>query len=175
MENVDQDKIEIVTLPVSSWQEYKELRLRALKTDPQAFASSYQKEVAYPDTKWQERLQGAMDGKSWIFFARLNGKIAGMTGAYRDENDIKNHQVWIWGVYVNSEARRKGLAKSLMAKMLEELKKREDIDTVKVGVNLDQEPAKKLYEKFGFKPVETELLVLGDGLEHEESIMELIL
>lgn len=175
METMGQEKIEIVMLPPSSWQEYKALRLRALKTEPQAFSSSYEREVAYPDDKWQQRLRDVESGKSWIFFGKLNDKLVGMTGAYRDEEDIQNHQVWLWGVYVDPEARRKGIAKLLMEKILGELKGHSDIAIVKVGVNVDQESAKKLYEKFGFKATETELLVLGDGLEHEELILELTL
>ncbi len=173
METVGQDKIEIVTLPVFSWQEYKELRLRALKTEPQAFYSSYEKEVVYPDDKWQQRLRNVENGKSWMFFARLNGKLVGIVGGYRSKEDIHNNRVQIWGVYVDPQARRKGIAKSLMEKMLEELKKHSDIAIVRTEVNVDQQPAKKLYEKFGFEVAGTESLVLGDGLEHKELIMEL--
>jgi len=173
METIDQNKIEIVTLPVSSWQEYKTLRLRALKTEPQAFYSPYEKEAAYPDDKWQQGLRNAESGKSWIFFARLNDKLVGMIGGYRKEEDVQNHRVQIWGVYVDPEARRKGIAKSLIGKILEEFKKQSDIAVARIWVNIDQEPAKKLYEKFGFKVTETESLILGDGLEHTELIMEL--
>lgn len=41
--------IQIIKLPPERWNEYKTLRLRALQDDPQAFGSSYAKEVAYPD------------------------------------------------------------------------------------------------------------------------------
>ena len=173
METVNQDKIEIITLPVSSWQEYKELRLRALKTEPQAFSSLYEKEIVYPDTKWQQRLQNVESGKSWIFFGKLNGKLVAIIGTYKDEEDMKNYQVWIFGAYVDPEARRKGIAKLLMEKMLGELKKHKDITVVKLGVNINQESAKKLYEKFGFRTIKTETVLFGDGLKHEELIMEL--
>ena len=48
------NKIQIIKLPPERWNEYKALRLRALQDDPQAFGSSYAKEVTYSDEKWQE-------------------------------------------------------------------------------------------------------------------------
>ena len=173
METIDRNKIEIIMLPISSWQEYKTLRLRALKTEPQAFTSPYEKEAVYPDDKWQQRLKDAESGKTWMFFARLNGKLVGMIGGYRNEEDVQNHRVQIWGVYVDPEARRKGIAKSLIEKILGEFKKQSDIVIARTKVNIDQEPAKKLYEKSGFKVTGTESLVLGDGSEHRVLIMEL--
>lgn len=156
----------------SNWEEYKGLRLSALKTEPQAFLSSYTKELTYPDEKWQERLQMANEGKtSWIYFAKVNGKLVGMIGGYRDENDLKNQTAQIWGVYVNLAERGKGIAKAFMAAILEKLSKNSDIKKVILEVNTDQEIAQKLYEKFGFVETETNFIQLGDGLTHKVSKM----
>src|SRR3972149_5620739 len=115
MEQLTKKEFEIIKLPIGQWQDYKELRLRALKTEPQNFSSPYAKEPVYPEEKWQQRLQSANEGlTSWMYFARQNGTLVGMIGGYRDENDLKNHTAQIWGVYVDPEQRGKGIAKDLM-------------------------------------------------------------
>lgn len=37
-------------------QQYKNFRLHALKTEPEAFASTYEAELAFPDEVWNARL-----------------------------------------------------------------------------------------------------------------------
>lgn len=165
--------IEIFQPLPSQWQEYKELRLRALKSEPQAFASSFERESAYPDEKWQQRLKESGNGKSWVFCARnVDGKFVGMIGGYRDDNDIQNHSTQIWGVYVDSEMRGKGIAKALMGKILEEFDRNSDIETVILEVNSDQEVAKKLYKSFGFEEVTTYPHLMGDNQEHQITKMK---
>lgn len=167
------NEIEIIKLPIEQWLEYKELRLRALKTEPQAFSSPYTKEEAYPDEKWQQRLKFANEGvTSWMYFARKGSVLVGMIGGYRDVNDLNNHTAQIWGVYVDSEQRGKGIAKSLMSALIDNMTENTDINTIKLEVNTDQESAKKLYEHFGFKALDTVSLVLGDGVEHQVTNME---
>lgn len=173
MKHVNAVNFEIISLPLYRWQEYKELRLDALKTDPQAFLSTYEKEFSYPDEKWQQRLKSANEGKSsWMYFAQLNGKLVGMIGGYQDEDDLKNHSVQIWGVYVDTEFRGKGIAKALMSTLLEKLSENKYITVIKLEVNTDQRSAKKLYERFGFEASKTIPLVLGDGKKHEVTKME---
>ena len=63
-------EIEIQTLSLSQWQEYKDIRLRSLKTEPQAFLSRYEESASFPDEKWQQRLphldwRMGNDGRSW--------------------------------------------------------------------------------------------------------------
>ncbi len=170
---ITMNQAEIIQLPLENWQEYKELRLRALQTDPQAFSEPYSRPVAWPDEKWQQRLQTANEGKTTnILFARLDGKLVGMVGFYRDENDFANHSAQIWGVYVDPEQRGKGIAKSLFSAILEKLTSNPDINLVKLEVNTDQESAKKLYASFGFVAICDRQLLLGDGLTHQITEME---
>jgi ribosomal protein S18 acetylase RimI-like enzyme len=161
------------TLLPFQWQEYKEIRLRALKTEPQAFLSPYEKEAAYPDEKWKQRLETAGKGRSWVFFAKNEeDRLVGIVGAYRDDDDLQNHSAQVWGLYVDRETRGKGIGKALMTKVLGELESDPDIKTIILEVNTDQEIAKKIYEFFGFEVRATYSQKLGDGKEHQISKME---
>lgn len=163
----------IEKLPLAHWEEYKAIRLLALKTDQQAFGEPYSRPSEWLDEKWQERLKTAIEKKtSSMLFARVDGKLAGMIGWYRSEEDLLNHTANIWGVFVKPEHRGRGIAKSLMETILKELDAIEDIKMVILEVNSDQESAQKLYEKFGFVKTNESDQQLGDGKTHHVCEMQ---
>ncbi len=171
MEN-QEEGFNIIKLKLLQWQDYKNIRLVALKSDPQAFLSSYEREAGWLDEKWMSRLQETFEPGSWLLFAKTSsGELIGMIGGYRDSNDLVSHTAQIWGVYVKQEHRGNGVAKALMKAILEEFNLVDDIDTAVLEVNTDQKSAKKLYEAFGFGVSKTYRQKLGDGLEHEISEM----
>lgn len=171
MEN-QKEGFNIIKLDLSQWQDYKNIRLDALKSDPQAFLSSYKREAGWLDEKWMSRLQETFKPGSWLLFAKIpSGELIGMVGGYRDSNDLVNHSAQVWGVYVKQQYRGKGVAKALMKEILEEFSLVDDIETAILEVNTDQKSAKKLYETFGFAVSKTYRQKLGDGLEHEISEM----
>jgi hypothetical protein len=43
------NNIEIITLKPEEWKQYRDLRLRALKEEPQAFGSTYEDISKHPD------------------------------------------------------------------------------------------------------------------------------
>src|SRR6266545_3805166 len=58
------------------WRAYKELRLRALRDEPQAFGEPYQHAAALPDARWRRRLEeagGPMGGE--LLFAQRGGQL----------------------------------------------------------------------------------------------------
>ena len=73
-----------------------ELRLRALKTDPIAFGSSYEEEENFTEAEWQRRMENAL-------FALSDGKPVG-TLTYLFNNRVKTkHIARIFGVYARSK------------------------------------------------------------------------
>jgi ribosomal protein S18 acetylase RimI-like enzyme len=165
-------KVKIVKLAISDWKDFKEMRLAALKEEPQAFGSSYAKEAAYPDSMWQERLREGENKKGIYLFAKLEGKMIGMVMGGRTDEDQQAGLAHVWGTYVDLKARGKGVGKELMQRVIEEIGKDMDVQKILVGVNAEQKPAIKLYESFGFKQIKTMLMKMGDGSEHQELEME---
>lgn len=158
--------VEIVRLPITEWQSYKSLRLRALKEDPQAFGSSYEKEIQHPDEKWQSRLAD----NELLVFAKMNGLVVGMMGAFQTDSDKISNSATVYGVYVSSEARGKGISGKLIEELLN-LLKGNDIATANLTVNKDQQAAVGLYKKYGFWVTGEEESIMGDGLKHTELLM----
>lgn len=160
---------EIVQLSPDDWQVYKQIRLEALQTEPQAFAADYQKTAARPDAYWQGRLVDAASRKNnWLLFAREDGRLLGMIGAMVE--DVP-HVAWIISVYVSPPARGQGVGKALMSAILSELAQSGSIRTAKLSVNIHQKPALNLYQRCGFVITGTEDVFLGDGQYHPEYVM----
>ena len=50
--------MEVRQMQSADWKELREVRLRALADAPGAFASTLEREAAYPDDVWRQRAQG---------------------------------------------------------------------------------------------------------------------
>ena len=163
--------MEIVELPVEEWQAYRDLRLRALREDPQAFSSTYATAMESPEETWKRRLEEARKGeRGWLLFAREQGRLVGMIGAYVEENATDT--VTIVSVYVPKEERGKGISAGLMESVLQRLSRKPSLKRAQLAVNKDQAAALTLYKKFGFRQTGSEPLRMGDGSLAEELTME---
>jgi ribosomal protein S18 acetylase RimI-like enzyme len=170
MGNVGDLPVQIIELSIRKWQDYRDLRLAALRESPQAFGSKYEEQVDKPDEYWKSRLEEAAKGTSrWLLFARQGHKLIGMIGAFRDENN--GLEAEIISMYVIPDARGKGIASLMMRGILMVLKDN-GICVVRLGVNLDQPAAVHIYQKFGFEIKSVEQGLMGDGLEYDVARME---
>jgi ribosomal protein S18 acetylase RimI-like enzyme len=173
MSDIDTLPIQIIELSARKWQEYRQLRLDALKESPQAFSSRYEEQVNRPDEFWKSRLEeAAKGGSSWLLFARSGEKLVGMVGAARDP--VNGLEAEIISMYVLPEARGRGVAGLLMHAILMVLKE-SGICKACLTVNLDQAPAVHVYKKFGFDITQVDTVVMGDGAAYNEAVMEKIM
>jgi ribosomal protein S18 acetylase RimI-like enzyme len=164
--------IQIITrLPVERWPEYRELRLRALKTDPQAFGQSYDEAVNHPEERWRQRLLDAAEGKSWLVFAEQDGRLIGMSGAYQWPEDLEANRAMIIAVFVDPELRGQRIGERLVQAVLDQLRAAGLCSAI-LAVNPEQVAAVRLYERMGFIATGTEVNQLGNGQECEETVME---
>jgi ribosomal protein S18 acetylase RimI-like enzyme len=174
METTSSGLVEIITdLPVERWPEFRELRLRALQTDPAAFGQSYAIAKDHPEELWQSRLRDVHDGVAWIVFAERSGSLTGMIGAFQTEDDRDRRNATVWGVFIDVGERGRGTGHALLSALLDQLAAAGML-TAKLTVNKDQIAAVSLYERHGFRIVGHETALLGDGQEHDELIMELL-
>lgn len=172
MTDATQTAIQYTTrLPADRWREYRELRLRALKTDPQAFGQSYEEALNHPEERWRQRLIDAGQGRSWLVFAERNGRLIGMSGAHQWPEDIAANRAMIIAVFVDESARGQGIGEQLVQLVMDELIAA-GLDSAILAVNPVQTAAVRLYEKMGFRVTGTEVNLMGTGEECEETIMD---
>ncbi|MCY4018941.1 MAG: GNAT family N-acetyltransferase [Chloroflexi bacterium] len=168
-------EVSIITLPPARWRAAQRLRLQALLAEPSAFASSYEDELAFPDDVWIARLTSAQerDG-NMTYFAEVDGELVGMAGAHWSNRSEMRHVAEVYGVYVSSEMRGRGIASRLMRRLLEELRSLDQFEKVSLTLNTEAGAALGLYQGLGFKIIGTsrrELKVAGQY--HDLHIMAL--
>lgn len=148
---------------------YKSIRLEALKEDPQAFGSSYEKESAFSEEQWKERIENR---DNCIIVAKEADTSIGMIG-YHLKDEGKNAH--LWGMFVSKKYRGKGIGKQLMQQIVEKAKRVKSVEVVSLDVNPEQTSAVKLYESMGFVKSGTRKYLMGDGIERELFSMKLAL
>jgi GNAT superfamily N-acetyltransferase len=126
------------------------IRLRALRTDPKSFGSTYEREAEYDDARWVDWAAGDAAGDEGATFLAFEGDVPVgiVVGARReDERDVFD----VFAMWVAPEARRRHVGRSLL-------------DTVEqwmvgaggrvsaLSVTTAAPAARRLYERAGYEP-----------------------
>jgi ribosomal protein S18 acetylase RimI-like enzyme len=130
----------------------KDVRLRALRQAPEAFAQSAAEVENDPDEAWVARAAelAADDGDSVVFLAFGHEAPAiGMAGAYLQPNE---DDVVVWGVWVDPAARGAGWGRRLMERVIE-WAENQHRSRLALWMTSTSEPALGLYRGLGFQEV----------------------
>lgn len=133
------------------WRALREIRLAALQEAPYAFASTYAREAAFGETDWQRRISNGI-----TFFAYLTaaggvpadgGDPAGLAGTFQDEPGTAE----LVGMWVRPQARGRGVGEALVSAVSDWARAR-GLAALHLWVTETNSPARRLYERCGFKP-----------------------
>lgn len=127
---------------------YRTVRLEALRADPQAFASSYERELAFDDATWAARLAGYDGRPGTVFVAEDGGRVDGMVGVGLAPTP---GEAVLWGMWVRPEARGTGAAAALVDAVVGWARRR-DAAAVVLWVMRANAAAIARYERSGFRP-----------------------
>jgi ribosomal protein S18 acetylase RimI-like enzyme len=142
-------ELNIRILEQSDAKIYKEARLSALQTNPEAFGSTYEKEMNYSLETVAERIKPAA-GKFVLGAFDDRGSLIGNVAFVR-ENGLKTaHKGNVYAMYVAPEMRGRGVGRSLMLELIRRARLCEGLEQINLTVMSDNEPAKKLYTSLGF-------------------------
>lgn len=98
-----------------------------------------------------KRLYSELPKNFIVIVAEENNKIIGFISADTHKNSGWGYNyAWVDDLFVEEQYRRKGIAIELISKLLDILKK-EDIRIFKLGVDIENKIAQKLWKKVGFK------------------------
>jgi GNAT superfamily N-acetyltransferase len=125
------------------WQVYRDIRLRMLRDTPDAYASSYAVEAAFPETRWRQRLDNPM-----VFLASdQSAEVVGTaTGVLRPEGTVE-----VVAMYVAPEVRGQGCAGQLLDAVAASARKR-GAHQLTLHVTAGNEAAHRSYTRYGFRP-----------------------
>jgi RimJ/RimL family protein N-acetyltransferase len=156
----------------SDAQLYQNLRLSALKINPEAFGSTYEKEFKFTLGTVKERLQPTNDKFTLGVFD--DRKLVGIVTFMRETSAKTAHKGNIYGMFILPEKRGQDLGKSLLLELISKAKDCNGLEQLNLTVVSDNEPAKKLYKRIGFEVYGVEKNALKfNGNYFDEDLMVL--
>ncbi|WP_322904206.1 GNAT family N-acetyltransferase [Paenibacillus campi] len=160
-------------LDASHAEAYRQLRLEALEQYPEAFASSYEEELAWPIERFNDRL--STDDKFTIG-AWLDQQLIGAVTLSPERRTKLKHRANIVAMYVRPEHRGSGTGRQLMQHAIGLARELGGIEQLYLSVMAHNEPAKRLYMALGFETYgkDWRALKIGDAY-HDEELMVLFL
>ncbi|MEK3888058.1 GNAT family N-acetyltransferase [Bacillus sp. FSL K6-3431] len=152
---------------------YQEIRLSALKINPEAFGSTYEREVKFSLETVVARLKPAKD--KFVLGAFDDGvSLVGIVTFMRESSLKTGHKGNIFGMYVTPEGRGQGLGKSLMFELIRMVKNYDGLEQINLTVVSENDSAKKLYNSVGFEVYGVERKALKfNGRYFDEDLMVL--
>ena len=164
--------MEIRVLTPGDAAAFQVLRLQALSEDPVAFASSYEEERDTPLATVAERLAPADDRA--IVGAFDGADLVGLAAWHREEMRKLQHKGFVWGVFVAPSHRGRGLARELIAAVIELARRAPGIRQLNLTAYADNRAAIALYESLGFVVYGREpAAICVDGMLHDDVHMSL--
>ena len=120
-------------------------------------------QLPYPsEALWLKRMNGMPD-HVYAFVAIFDGRVAGNIGLEVNTNPRRRH-VASFGMGVKDQAQGKGIGKALLTAVLDLADNWLNLKRVELTVYVDNKPAIKLYEQFGFKiEGESSMYAFRDG------------
>ncbi len=143
--------MEIRELNAADGLAYREVRLRALREAPSAFASTYAEESEHPEEFWRDLVSKTADSMEAAVLAidRGDGTLAG-TAFVRVATDPP-HDAYVGAMWVDADLRGAGWGDSLL-EAAERFAQRLGSTAVELWVSGSNPPAQRVYGRNGYRP-----------------------
>ncbi|MBU9723751.1 GNAT family N-acetyltransferase [Bacillus alkalicola] len=164
----------IKQLDVSDATVYWDLRLEGFKTNPKAFANTYEEAIKRENPIDTAKKQ-LSSKSSYTFGAFINGELMGSATLMLSQYKKMAHKGDILGMYVSPKARKAGVGKKLVEAVIVQGKKC-GLEQLRLMVVSDNEAAKAFYKTFGFETYGIEKNAIKyEGEYFDEDLMVLFI
>lgn len=143
---------------------FRDLRLEALQTYPDAFGSTHETEGSRPLSYFVERIE-----KNVVLGGFGHTELAGMIGFYQQSGPKDQHKGVIWGMYVKPRWRGSGLASALLNAIIELSKMQ--VEQIQLTVVTTNQRAIRFYEASGFRAYGIEKNALKSGERYFDELL----
>jgi ribosomal protein S18 acetylase RimI-like enzyme len=134
----------VEVLTEDEWPRLQSIRLAALHEDPSAFLFSHEEEATYGEQQWRQEFSRGQ----WNIMVSDHKEI-GLLGVTREEA-MSEQECYLEYLWVAPDFRRVGLASLLLRTVLAGLLA-SGVHTVWLYILDGNEPAMRLYQRFGFQ------------------------
>ena len=147
------------------------LRLRALRDNPEAFGSTYEETRQRGKESYRQRLRQP-HAETFYIGAFEEERLVGMVGFFR-ENGLKGqHKGFIISMYTAPEQRGKGIGKALVAEAIAQARTIAGLEQLLLAVVTTNTAARQLYQSLGFEVYGLEPRALKQGEQYwDEELM----
>ncbi|MBY6038144.1 GNAT family N-acetyltransferase [Fictibacillus nanhaiensis] len=142
--------MEIRLLAPPDAKKYWDLRLEALKINPEAFSTSYEESVQRKNPIEQVTNRLNEDG-SFTFGAFQNNELIGVVTLVAEKTIKMKHRGNIYAMYITPDYRNKGTGRAILNEAINHAKTIPNIIKLNLTVVSTNKNAKKLYTSLGFK------------------------
>lgn len=134
---------DIIQARDEDWPLVREIRLRSLSSDPQAFGQSWEKESAYDESEWRARVEEA----AWFLLIDDDAPVALVASRHEDDSPANERE--LQAMWVSPGHRKIGIAQKL-ADAVFSWAGSDGAAVVTLYVGPTNAPARKLYDALGF-------------------------
>jgi GNAT superfamily N-acetyltransferase len=131
--------IQVRVLQPDEWEAWRDLRLRSLADSPDAFGSTLEREQAFQEADWRERL------RSVAVLATVDGVPAAMGGGFR----VREGWMQVIAMWTDPAYRGRGLSHQVLDVVVAAARG-EGLRLV-LNVTRGSLPARRAYERYGFE------------------------
>jgi ribosomal protein S18 acetylase RimI-like enzyme len=161
---MDAADIQVRRLTADGAEPFRDIRLEALRCNPEAFGSTFAAECPRPPSWFADRLTN-----SFAFGAFRAGELIGIAALVVQQGDKRAHKGTLVGMYVRPEARRAGVGRRLVEAIIEIA--RRHVELIQLSVVRENEPARRLYGGLGFVEYGFEIHALKQGGRYYDEIL----
>lgn len=162
--------MEVRILTEADAEAFWNIRLRALRDDPESFGSTFEEFLERGIAGVAQGLRKRTSGPDDATFGAFDRTIVGIAGFMREQETKRHHKAVIWGMYVPREARGRGIGKALLQAAIAYAKTLPDLEKINLSVVLTSKEARQLFISLGFEPygLEKHALKLQDKYFDQE-------
>ncbi len=157
MHPTNMDEYTLQRLLPSQWEEYKAIRLEALKTNPEMFGSSYESEVVYSQHDWISLLEKETRA---IFALYHTNSLVGLCGVALKKDEPS--KAILFSSFIKMPHRGKGLSKLFYQARINWARQK-NCSAIVVSHRVGNELSKAANQRFGFKYTHTKEVTWPDG------------